>query len=199
MGRAISGSPTSVRFDPGSPFTGPELVRALKRMVDEGGEFLASLADDVFFERQGSAWSPAEHVRHLRKGSAPLALALRLPPLLLRLRFGVHQGESRKFDALKTTYLGALAAGGQAGRFAPSEEPAPLDPPKRRAEIMTSWREVTQDLCKAVARWDEKALDAVQGPHPLLGNLSLREMLEFTVYHTTHHLCLVADRARGGT
>jgi len=185
-------------FDPGSPFTGPELVRSLQRMVDEGTEFLSSLADDVFFRKQGKAWSPAEHVRHLRKGSAPIALALRLPPLLLRLRFGAHQGGSRKFDDLKTTYLGALAAGGQAGRYAPSDEPAPVDPKKRRAEIVTSWREVTQDLCRAVGKWDEKSLDVAQGPHPLLGNLSLREMLEFTVYHTTHHLRLVADRVEAG-
>jgi len=185
-------------FDPGSPFTGPELVRSLKRTVDEGGAFLASLADDVFFRRPGASWSPAEHVKHLRKGSAPLALALRLPPLLLRLRFGAHQGASRPFDELRTTYLGALAAGGQAGRFAPSVEPAPLDPKKRRGEIMTSWREVTQDLCKAVTRWDERSLDAAQGPHPLLGTLSLREMLEFTVYHTTHHLRIVAERVSVG-
>jgi hypothetical protein len=187
-----------VTFDPGSPFTGPELVRALQRMVDEGGGYLSSLADDVFFRRQGAGWSPAEHVRHLRKGSAPLALALRLPPILLRLRFGMHQGASRPFHELRTTYLTALAAGGQAGRYAPSAEPAPLDPGKRRGEIMTSWREVTQDLCKGASRWDEKALDAAQGPHPLLGNLSLREMLEFTVYHTTHHLRIVADRVRAG-
>ena len=73
-----------------------------------------------------------------------------------------------------------------------------MDPEKRRAEIMTSWREVTQDLCKGASRWDEKALDAAQGPHPLLGTLSLREMLEFTVYHTTHHLRIVAERVRAG-
>ena len=185
-------------LDPGNPFTGAELVTALQEMVNEGARFLATLNDAVFFERQGISWSPSEHVRHLRKGSAPLALALRLPPWLLRIRFGSHNGISRPYDALRTTYLGALAAGGQAGRYAPSVEAKPEDPSRRRGEIMTSWREVTQDLCRATSRWDEMALDAAQGPHPLLGTLSLREMLEFTVYHTTHHLKLVAARAGAG-
>jgi hypothetical protein len=182
-------------FDPGVPFTGSELLDGLRRMVREGDEFLGTLSDDAFFRRQGTKWSPAEHVRHLRKGSAPLVLAFRLPAWVLQLRFGRHRDASRRYDALRTTYLGLLAAGGQAGRFAPTPEPAPVEPPARRAEIMAGWHGTTVALCLRAARWREASLDRTQLPHPLLGQLSAREMLEFTVYHTTHHLRLVAERA----
>jgi len=35
---------------------------------------------------------------------------------------------------------------------------------------------------------DEDDLDRVMLPHPLLGKLTLREMLFFTIYHVEHHL-----------
>ncbi len=181
-------------FDPGAPFTAPELQRALRAVVDEGTAFLATLSDEEFFRPQGDRWSPAEHVRHLRKGSAPLARALPLPVWMIQLRFGRHRGPSRPYHELRTSYLGVLAAGGQAGEFAPSPEPAPEDPAARRAEIIRQWRDTNEALIKAASGWSESALDRAQGLHPLLGMLSVRELLEFTVYHTTHHLRLVASR-----
>ena len=87
------------------------------------------------------------------------------------------------------------AAGGQAGRFAPAPEPAAADPYTRRNEILTRWSAATVSLTNAARTWDEAALDRGQLPHPLLGPLTIREMLAFTVYHTEHHLRRVAERA----
>lgn len=185
----------STTFDPGTPFTAPELVRALRAMVDEGTAFLDTLSDETFFAPQGDRWSPSDHVRHLRNGSAPLASALKLPPWVIQLRFGRHRGLSRSYRELRSVYHGVLASGGQAGEFAPSPESTPRNPSARRAQIMHQWRSTNDALCRVAAGWSESALDRVQGRHPLLGMLSARELLEFTVYHTTHHLLLVAKRA----
>ena len=35
--------------------------------------------------------------------------------------------------------------------------------------------------------FSEKQLDTFILPHPLLGKLTLREMLYFTIYHAEHH------------
>ena len=182
-------------FDPGHPSTGPELREALGRLLAEGHAFLATLTTEEFFRPQGERWSPADHVRHLRKSSIPLAAALRLPRLLLRIRFGIHQGPSRSYDAIKGSYLAKLAAGGQAGRFAPEPEAASPDPHTRRNEILSGWSAATVGLANAAKAWDEAALDRGRLPHPLLGPLTVREMLAFTVYHTEHHLRRVAERA----
>jgi DinB superfamily len=181
-------------FDPGQPATGPELREALGRLLAEGHAFLATLTTEDFFRPQGAHWSPADHVRHLRKSSTPIAAALRLPQILLRIRFGTHDGPSRSYDLIKSAYLTKLAAGGQAGRFAPAPEPAAADPYSRRNEILTRWSAATVSLTNAARAWDEAALDRGQLPHPLLGQLTIREMLAFTVYHTEHHLRRVAER-----
>jgi hypothetical protein len=45
--------------------------------------------------------------------------------------------------------------------------------------------------------WREADLDRYLLPHPLLGKLTLREMLHFTLYHNYHHVQSVATRLRG--
>ena len=181
-------------FETGEPETGPELAAALQRLTQEGARTLGTLPVAVFFGPQRDKWSPAEHVRHLRKSSAPLVVALKLPTWLLRLRFGHPKRASRTFLRLRDDYRQTLATGGQAGRFAPRREAAPHDPDVRRAEIMTDWSLTNSRLVQALGSWNEQRLDTVQLPHPLLGMLTLREMMAFTVYHTSHHLTLVMQR-----
>ena len=156
--------------------------------------FLEAQPTAVFFAPQGDRWSPAEHVRHLTKAAAPLNLGYRLPPALLRLLFGTPRAPSRTFDALRRDYLATLEAGGKAGRFAPSPEGATSDPERRRAEILRRWLSTNESLVKAWGRWRSLELDRARLPHPLLGKLTAREMAAFTVYHSSHHLSLVAGR-----
>jgi hypothetical protein len=59
---------------------------------------------------------------------------------------------------------------------------------------MESWREVANSLCEATVPWGEGSLDRCRLPHPLLGKLTVREMLFFTLYHNLHHVQNVARR-----
>ena len=49
-------------------------------------------------------------------------------------------------------------------------------------------------LVTEVERWSERAMDRYRLPHPLLGQLTVREMLFFTLYHNVHHIHVVARR-----
>ena len=184
-------------FETGTPFTGTDHSNGLGALLASGSAYLASLPDSVFFAPQGNAWSPAGHIRHLRKAGAPLARALKLPRWMISLRFGMRGGASRSFVEVRDAYRAALDRGAQAGRFAPEPEATLAEPHTRRLEIMNAWAGVTVDLQGAIAKWPEGPLDRLRLPHPLLGLLSVREMLAFTVYHTAHHLRRVAERAGG--
>jgi hypothetical protein len=185
-------------FETGEPETVKQLSEALTTLVAQGSMLLAPMPDARFFAPQGTAWSPAEHVRHLRKSSAPLVTALKIPQFLLRMRFGSHPGPSRSFAQIRDMYRGDLAAGAKAGRFTPEPEAEPANASDRRREIMNAWTAVTVELTGVVAGWSEPALDRHQLPHPILGRLTVREMLAFTVYHTAHHLRRIEERAAGG-
>jgi hypothetical protein len=49
-------------------------------------------------------------------------------------------------------------------------------------------------LARALEHWTEMDLDRCRLPHPLLGKITVREMLFFTLYHYEHHWAIVAER-----
>lgn len=178
----------------GNPQTRDEILAGLQRLHGEAQQFLETLNDAEFFAPQGEKWSPAEQVRHLTKSVRPVAKALHMPRIALALLFGYRRAASRSFIEVEAFYQSKLKTGVTAGRFAPSPQPAPNDPRTRRAEIMQHWQETHRQLLQAIAAWPEAALNHYRLPHPVLGKLTLREMLFFTLYHNAHHVRQVYER-----
>ena len=70
-----------------------------------------------------------------------------------------------------------------------------LSPEERRERVLSRWKQGTEGLERAVPRWGDGALDRLRLPHPVLGKLTVREMLFWYHYHNHHHLCRVRERA----
>ena len=179
------------------PRTGPEISRALRSVHDESVAYWRSFTPDAFAASLGGGWSAAETVRHLNKSIRPVAMAMRLPRLVLRLRFGGAKAPSRSYDEMRRVYDAALAAGADAGRFAPSPRP-PEEPAAARERILAEHAAVVDALVEATGKWSETALDRLRLPHPRLGVLTVREMLFFTVNHNQHHVAVVRRKMESG-
>jgi hypothetical protein len=190
----------SVIFDTGEPRSGPEIVAAMTRLHGESERYFLEIPALEFAAPQGEKWSPGEHVRHLAKSTSPLAGALGLPKIVLALRFGRNRAESRPFGVLREEYRTVLReTGATAGRFTPSPQAPPADLSAaeiQQEETLARWRGAVAALAARIPRWSEAALDRYLLPHPLLGQLTVREMLCFTVYHNAHHLEQVAARRK---
>jgi hypothetical protein len=176
------------------PWTNAEIRRELQALHERSTVFWDAFPTAEFLAPIGEAWSPAENVRHLIKSMRPLARGLRFPRLVILLRFGPAWRASRGYAEIREVYQARLAKGADAGRFAPSRQQPPSDPEAWRAELMERWREVANSLGEAIAPWSERSLDRCRLPHPLLGKLTVREMLFFTLYHNLHHVQNVARR-----
>ena len=176
------------------PRTREEIVAALGKLHRESTAYWRAFSTAEFFAPLGAAWSPADNVRHLSKSIRAVTKGLDLPRLVLAVAFGVHRRPSRSYDEIREAYHGVLAAGGKAGRFAPSERVPPADLAGWRDELMAERERAADALARSAARWSEKALDRYRLPHPLLGKLSVREMLLFTLYHNLHHVRVVERR-----
>ena len=172
-----------------APETRDEIVAEIGRLAAEVERIATSFDTAAFFAPQtedGTArWSPAQQVRHLTRSTYPLARAFAMPRIALFLRFGITLRRRQSYAALVRTYEHRLESRPQAGRFAP--DPDVNGDETRRAEIMARFRDAISRLGAAVADWPENTLDRYRLPHPLLGKLSTREMLWFTVFHTAHH------------
>lgn len=177
------------------PVTGAEIATALERLHQDSAAFYATFATASFVAPQGAAWSPADHVRHLTKSMRALNRGLRLPRLVLRLRFGRAKGPSRSYEAVMQAYRKRLETfDGRNNPFAPATAMS-ADTEAWRAEVMRFHEAAVQELVRHTRGLTESALDKYQVPHPLLGMLTLREMLFFMVYHNLHHVRLVAARS----
>jgi hypothetical protein len=170
-----------------NPYTQIEIVNALRALAGDGLSFWTKIDPDLFVARLGQAWSPAENVRHLIKATTPVTQALNLPAPTLITMFGSGRGKSESFDSLRERYLSLLTGGVDAGRFAPDEHVPPADHAAWQSELVGECRDAVLALAEAAGRWEESDLDKYQIPHPLLGKLTVREMLFFTLYHHSHH------------
>jgi hypothetical protein len=80
-------------------------------------------------------------------------------------------------------YHQKLANGGTAsGRFIPPEIRW-----EQRDALVTKFRKEISRMTSGLNSWREDQLDAYLLPHPLLGKLTVREMLFFSAYHISHH------------
>ena len=169
------------------PHSQQELLTAFANLATSGLEFWAKLPPEVFAAPLGKAWSPAENVRHLTKSTRPVALSLRLPGVAFLALFGVADQPSRSYVELRERYQAVLAGGATAGRFAPRPVAVPHDVGAWQRQVIDDCATAVGALARAASRWSETDLDRYRMPHPLLGKLTLREMLLFTLYHFAHH------------
>ena len=136
------------------------------------------------------AWTALEHLDHLILSTKPLNMALRLPKTLLGLRFSKAKQASLSYDEVVDKYTQCLAAGGKAsGPYLPADSMSLAVPTLSRAFTHEGKR-----LLEVLNHWNDAQVDTYRLPHPLIGNLTVREMLYFTLYHIRHHLATLKQR-----
>lgn len=179
-----------------SPSGRPGLAQRFVEVEREVADFFSSLRDDEFVHRVGAAWTPAEHLHHLNISVSAVAKALGYPKLLPRVLFGRARAPSRTFESVRDTYRELLAGGGEAPpAYVPTrDDPAPEQVPARREALLARWGRVNTRLRAGAESWSEAQLDRIRLPHPLLGKLTVREMLLFTLYHNVHHVAAAKRR-----
>ncbi|WP_309569529.1 DinB family protein [Deinococcus sp.] len=163
------------------PVTRAELIAALNATRDDVSTYFGALDPQAFTAGSDERWSPAHHLDHLTRATTPVAAGLGISLHLLAPREpGVA---SRSYAEVRAAYLAALAGGQKAfGRYLPS-------PDGDQTAIVARYTDAMNTLLENLAHWFDADLDACSMPHPVLGTISVREMLHFTHYHNHHHLC----------
>jgi len=157
---------------------------ALAEVFDEAADFAAGLPPEAFAAAPEGKWSAGTQLAHLTMGMRPVRLAMNLPAFVPQLLFGRPKRPSNPAQWVIDTYREALARGGKAPD---AYEPKPV-PATRQQQTVAEYRREADRFLRAVDRQGEASLDTRQLPHPLIGKITLREMLCFCVYHTRHHI-----------
>lgn len=161
-----------------------EVIIKLKEAVAEYEKVCTQLEETLYFSAIGEKWSPSENTQHLNLAVSPLVLAFSLPGFILKLALGRPNRNSRNYEELLEKYNGKLEAGGKASKpYIPNTQNRNVTKEKELKNFMV----LHAKLIHKTEKWKDHDLDNYLLPHPLLGKITLREMLYFTTFHIHHH------------
>jgi hypothetical protein len=164
-----------------------EIIAKLKAGHAEFISTVVSLNESQFAFSQHGKWNAGQTLDHLYRAVGTLSNAMKLPLFMFSVLFGKSNRPSRSYDELVVKYRQKLEAGGRAGgRYLPSEVTF-----ANRAKKVRALERSVKALCDRVSRYSDAQLDAYILPHPLLGKITIREMMYFTIYHAEHHRQIV--------
>jgi hypothetical protein len=159
----------------------------LTEAFNEFSAWLEGVSAEKFIENPPQKWSIAQNLEHLIKSAKPVrALLGKTAPELEA--FGKPFNAELNYDGVVNVYLEALKTPVINTTFAPNTEEY------SKIEMLASFNKELGLILNNLHNWQESDLDAYSIPHPLLGNLSVRQMLYFTAYHTRHHLKTLQQR-----
>ncbi|MGB0918037.1 MAG: DinB family protein [Flavobacteriales bacterium] len=166
------------------------IIEQLKTQTSALANWYTSQPAEALQNGPEGAWTAGQHLLHMIKSAKPLAVGAGYPRLLLRLKFGKVKEPSLGYEELVKKYTDALSTGGQAtGVYVPREVKN-----EERDVLVKRFKSEMNTLINNVSKWSEKNLDKTAVPHPLIGKLTFREMLYFTIYHTEHHRKILEER-----
>lgn len=175
--------------------TALEIRQALKENHAHFINYIMSLRKDDFMFAPIGKWTAGQQFEHIALSVKPLARALLVPKFLLKLVLPKVNRPSMTYNELVQKYQNKLSSGAQAtGAFVPQAVPY-----EQQQQINKKLQKYLLQLDERLANFTEKEMDTLVAPHPLLGKLTLREMLYFTIYHVQHHHEITKRNLGGNT
>lgn len=146
-------------------------------------QFLNEMSLAQFECQKEGKWTPGQQLQHMVLSVRPVRLIMMAPKWILALVWRKSNRPSKSFDGLVEKYKLKLAQGGRASKMFQPKWIAYAQHQKLTKALQTE----VQLLNNLIEQYSENDLDTYLLPHPLLGKLTIREMLYFTIYHVAHH------------
>lgn len=167
--------------------------QALKDKLNENHqlfiEYIHSLSNDQFEQSKNDKWTPGQQLEHIFLSIRPVRLILSAPKFILSLVWGKAKRPSKTYDELINKYKLKLTQGGRASAmFLPKSVSF-----NKRLALSSSILKEINFLNKSLEKYSEEDLDHYILPHPLLGKITIREMMYFTICHVEHHKILTQN------
>jgi hypothetical protein len=159
------------------------IIQLLKEQYQKFVDSIRVLPENEFMLSVNNKWTAGQQLDHVSRAVRPVVLGLYLPKFVFKLFFGKANRPSRTYDELVEKYLGKLSS---PYKISKAFVPKGIGYGQKEKLANTLMRNIDQ-LCKQLDRLTEEQLDHYILPHPLLGKITLREMMYFTIYHAGHH------------
>lgn len=128
-------------------------------------------------------WSVAQNVEHINIGLLRVSNYLTLPKSSIEANFGLSERVSSSKETIIKVMKNALENGVKAtAPFIPE-----LNLETSIEELVAQGKDLLDAFISNLQNWSEDELEKYNCPHPVLGKITVREILYFTIYHVQHH------------
>lgn len=159
--------------------TKQELINAFQTNHKELVDFVNSLTDDQFIYRHNEKWTAGQQLQHIYLTLLPFPKALSSKEYLLH-KFGKINRPIWNYDTVIENYLKSTLQAPQT--YLPEQINA-----DQKGKIASDILYLLTSIQHLLNDYSDEELDTLVLPHPLLGNLTLREMFYLMTYHAAHH------------
>jgi DinB superfamily len=167
--------------------TNTEIIRSLKANETQLLTFFAQQPVAFWKVQPTGKWTAGQHVIHLVQSTTPLLKALKMPNFILKWKFGKSNRPSRSYEEVIQKYQTKLKAAGP-GVVGPFSLNMPDSPPSEADMWLTKLSDLNSKINDITKKLSDNELDTILLPHPLMGKMTLREILMWNGYHIQHHL-----------
>lgn len=162
-----------------------EINNLLEKKHKELFEWLENQPHDSWEKGPENRWTVGQHFLHLHNSMKMLNKALALPKFLLKYKFGISNRPSRSYEEVAKRYETKLSENlDRAKRFNQNME---IPSVERKKDIVNSIQIQNKKLQFKTRKLKDKHFDKLLLPHPLMGKMTLREIIMWTAHHTEHH------------
>ena len=130
-------------------------------------------------------WSTGQHIQHLTDSLQLLNNALSYPRFFLKYKFGTCNRAPRDYNTVVKKYQQKLLEHQERATAFNKKLKKPTL--KERAHLLTKLQIQQKKLQYKTNRTSETNLDNLVIPHPLMGKMTLREIIMWSAYHTEHN------------
>ncbi len=164
-----------------------DLQAFLAGEADTFVQYTVPLTEPEFAYRPNGRWSAGDTAQHLYLSARPV-LRLLAGPREVFAQWGYAEGPSQSYEVVRELYRQALGKGMKApANFSPGPDDAPDDKATVLARLVDAYLGVAAQL----AGWSDDEMDRYRMPHPALGLITVREMVQFIGVHTRHHIAIL--------
>jgi len=163
-----------------------QLQRELHEVHNNFISFLAKLSGATYSRALPGRWSAGQHLDHILKSVTAVNRGITNAKFMQPVEQVISNRAPMDISGLQALYRQKAGGGATAPpQFAPGDAGW-----REREQLFMNVEAAVNELCQMITDLPDAQLDGLALPHPLLGWLSLREMMYFTIFHGAHHFDL---------
>ncbi|PWG04782.1 DinB family protein [Polaribacter aquimarinus] len=148
-------------------------------------DWLSSQPEDNWEKGPDNKWTVGQQILHLVSSLQLLNNALSYPRFFLKYKFGTCNRESRDYETVTKKYQEKLIINQERARIFNQKLKKPSQ--KDRARLLNRLQIQNKKLQYKLRKISNINLDTLVIPHPLMGKMTIREIIMWTAHHTEHH------------